>query len=707
MCRLFPGGAGLTAMIRGFLLITLLLCSGLLALAQATDEQEKQADAVLQLGEARMKVAEYEEAIKIFENILKRFPDTKTRYKAQFRIADADVALKKDTDALNLLQTIVKGDTQEWSPQALAKLGDMAFNGQKYAEGFRDYQQIITEYPNSALVDKAHYAIGVTHFRLGHYELAASELDKVGTGYASRVPDMQRVSPGEQLYISLNEPNYYATLKSKLPVTVTTASGDKEVVMLDPETVGSEHFGKAIMTELGTPKPGDGVLQMRGNDTVTLSYKSRYLGDKVEDKTITLTTAANARLLFLDPDKNEVRGVVLGDALTIEIDDADRDLTDDADTVTVQVKTKKGDAEKVTLTETGNHTGIFRGDLKTKKGTPTADSGVIETDATFSEGSVSLLDDSITVSYVDELNLAIDNKGPRTISGKASLFAASKAQITPVSVEIQSADLEVQAWIYKGKSLTQIATMYRDLGQAGKAELSFHQAAAQFLLVEQKYPKSPAVEDALFGLFQNYVAAEDYNYALATVAKITQKFPQSSRAPDALMGLAEVHVKRGDYATALALYQQISQSNKDTAIGDEARYHIILTYLDMLKPRVTTLAKPPQINIEQVAFALEQYAQQYPNSEHAPDALTTLVRLRYDGGDYRGAIDTATRMYASYPDNVLTGRVLLLMAQAQLQVRDKEAAARTLQTIIANFGPEADTARSMLRRAQPSGGTGN
>lgn len=705
MCRLFPWRMSVPAILRMALLVAVLLCPVLIACAQATEEQEKQADAMLQLGDAEMKVANYEVAIKKFGDILKRYPGTQTRYKAQFRIADAYIALKQDPKAVELLQSVVKEDSQEWSPQALALLGDIAFNAQKYAEGFRAYQQIFVEYPNSPLVDKAHFAIGVTHFRLGHYELAAQELDKVGTGYAARQPDLQRVSPGEQLYIALQEPNAYATLEMKLPVTVTTTSGDKETVALIPEAEGDDHFGKAIMTALGTPKPGDGILQMRGNDTVTLAYKTHYIGGQAQDKTITLTTASNARIVFLDSQVNEVRGIVLGDTMSVQIDDADRDLNDTPDTLTVQLKTKKGDSETLTLTETGAHTGLFRGAVKTVKGAPAADSKAIETNADFAEGSITQLDDSITVTYTDEISLAVKDKGSRTLTGKIALYSSTNAMLTPVKADIPGAELEIQTLIYKGRSLTQIATMYRDLGQAAKAELSFREASTQFTQIERKYPKSPAVEDALFGLFENYVAQELYNYAVMTVARIQKMFPQSPRAPEAMMGLAAVHVKRGDYPTALALYQQLSQANKDNIIGDEARFAICTTYLTMLKPKVTTLNQAPPVNVEQVAFALEQFARQYPDSDHAAEALSTLVRLRYDGGDYRGAIDSAQRMYASYPDNVLTGRAMLLMAQAQLQVRDKAGAGKTLQLIIANYGPEADTARSMLRRTQPSGGS--
>ncbi|HEY3416421.1 MAG TPA: tetratricopeptide repeat protein, partial [Armatimonadota bacterium] len=105
-------------------LAVLALCAVALAQAPAAD-QEKQAETLFLQGEGRMKVASYEEAVTEFRNVIKRFPDTRIRYQAQFRLSDALLALKKDNDALALLQSVVKEESPEWSPQALAHIGEL------------------------------------------------------------------------------------------------------------------------------------------------------------------------------------------------------------------------------------------------------------------------------------------------------------------------------------------------------------------------------------------------------------------------------------------------------------------------------------------------------------------------------------------------------------------------------------------------------
>src|SRR4029079_10899671 len=54
------------------------------------------------------------------------------------------------------------------------------------------------------------------------------------------------------------------------------------------------------------------------------------------------------------------------------------------------------------------------------------------------------------------------------------------------------------------------------------------------------------------------------------------------------------------------------------------------------------------------------------------------------------------RMVALYPDNIMTGRVLLLQGQAQYRLKDIEGSKDTFTSIIANYGAEADQAAKLL-----------
>lgn len=657
---------------------------------------EQEAEELFQQGESRMKVASYDDAIVEFRNVLKRYPDTQVRYKAQFRIADALVEQKKEADAQTLLQTVVKEESAEWSPKALAQLGDIYGAQQKYSEAFRSYRQIITDYPDSPTVDRAYFAIGSTHFRLGHFELAVQELEKVGTAYASRVASLQRVSPGEPLQVRVTEPNLVANAAMTLPVTITASSGDREAVNLRADVEGGDRFRATISTRLGTATPGNGILELHGSDKVALTYKARYTGGTAADKKVTMDIASNARLVVLDSAGNEVRGVVVSDTMSVQIGDADRDLSAAKDTIEVLLTTRKKDSEKIVLTETDIHSGIFRAAVKTAQGASTPNSGALETNAGFAEGSATQYDDAAIVTYQDEINLLpTAAQGTHKVTTTVSLYAATEGSASVVGPQIPKRELEIQALLYKGRSLNEIASTYRDLGQEAKSTLTFTKAETQFQDIITKYPNSSEVEDALYGLFQTYVGQDQYESAIAVVTRITQRFPNSARGPQALFELASVHIKREEYGRALGIYQSLVQRAQGTPLAEDAQYAIATTYLAMLKPKAGD-TDPPPVTREQVAVAFEEFARNYVNSERTPEALWQLVRFRTEGEDYKGAVDVARRMVATYPDNVMTGRVLLLQGQAQYKLRDLQGARDTFRGIIANYGAEADQAQKLL-----------
>jgi len=642
-----------------------------------------------------MKTASYDDAIAKYRNILRRYPETQTRYQAQFRIADALVLEKKDPDAIELLNSVVKEDDPDWSPQALEKLGDIYASEENYSDSFRSYRTIITAYPDSPMVDRAHFDIGAAHFKLGHFELAAEELERVGTSYATRNPTLQKVSPGEPLYIKLTEPNSVATKTMEMPVTVRSSSGDAETVTLHPDEEGGDVFSAAIPTTLADkPVPNDGVLELHGADKVTLEYESRYVGGGAVSKTVTLGIASNAHLAVIDTSGQEVVGAVIGDNLTVQVRDPDRDITDGKDTVTVTITTKRHDSEKLTLTETGDHTGVFEGQVSVQKGTPTPNSGTIETDADVTGESPTQLDDSMTVTYSDDVNLINADGTPHILKDTLNLFKSTPGTVAPVAPGGVGADLQIQTMLYKGKSLNQIAITYRDLGSTAKSDINFHLAQDQFNALIRQYPNAPEVQDAMFGLFETYVGEDMYDSAIGVIAELTAKFPQSTRASEALFELAALHVKREEYDKALAIYQSLVQRTAGTPLAEQAQYAICTTYMAMYKPQGTM--QQTQVSAPEIAAALDEFAHTYPNSEQAPQALLDLVQFRFDLEDFKGASDSARRMVALYPDNVLTGRVLLLEGQALYKLHDIDGASEVYRTVIANYGSEADTASKFL-----------
>jgi len=675
-----------------FLLIPCMFC-----FSQNVAELERNAQALYLEGEGKMKTSDYEDAIGIFRDVLKRFPDTETRYEAQFRIADAYIGLRNETEAITILNSIVKEGSDKWAPKALIKTGEIYASSQRYSESFRAYRLIITDYSNSPEVDMAHFAVGKTHFQLGHYELAADSLQMVGLAISTHSFDSNRVTPGQPLYMRVQEPNMVAQENTELEVTVTTSAGDVEKIQLVPEAIGGSQFGITIFTEMGNPKPNDGILQMSGTDTITMTYLSQYLGGRGVLKTIKATAASTGIILIRDISGDEMSSVLVPDSFILEIDDPDRDLTGAADKITVDLTTRLGDKETITLTETGVHTGIFRATITTAIGAPIPNSGKLETNAEMLENSTTQYNDYITVTYLDPLTMVSEEGLDTSITQRVFLFKATDAIVFPPDYKPPvDTTMLIRTTLYKGKSLLQIAVTYADLGQPHLGNQNFLEARDQFNNIINTYPNAPEVEEAMYGLFDILVAQEQYDAAISQLSRITDKFPNSNQAGEAMLALAELHIKREEYDRALGIYQSIVQRTRGTALAEAAQFAICETYIAMYKPIKTSFGVSNMISPSQIYGALEEFITSYPNSDKTPDALYRLTQMRYNNGDYQGAINNARRMFSNYPDHVLTGRTLLMQAEAYAKLNKNAEAVEVLRNIIANYGSEAPAAERLL-----------
>ncbi|MEI7834371.1 MAG: tetratricopeptide repeat protein, partial [bacterium] len=546
---------------------------------------------------------------------------------------------------------------------------------------------------------RAHFAIGIIYLQQGRYEPAVNELDKVGTALATRSPDQLRVAPGDPLIVRLREPNLVAheVLNTLVEVTITAAkSGDVVKTLLLPESADSDRFNVVVQTQLGPAIADDKVLQLFGDDAVILSYKTHYLGKAPEMKTVKILTASNAQITLRDSDNTEVAAIAVGEKLTIDVNDADCDTSEGLDTLTVVLTTKQNDSETVTLTETGAHTGIFRGAIPIANGKAKPNSGVIETEEK-KDIRGEHAEDGITVTYDDKLVLSALPNAEKTPPTYIPMVNIASGELTLPQKVVNDPNLGIQTMIYKGKSLTEIGTTYLDLGQQQKAERAFRGAQDQYLGLMAKYPKAPEVEEAMYGLVRNYMAQDNFPSAMLMIDQLLAKYPQSVHATDALMQLADANVKQGKYSEALVLYAKLVKAGKNGPISENAQYAICNTYQVMFNAQRISASAKLLVTVDTIIAAYEDFTISYPASDKSPDILNKLVDLQYANDDFTGVVSTARRLAARYPDSSLCGPALLRAADAQLKLGDTEGAAATCRAVIANYGNEADAAAKILK----------
>ncbi len=282
------------------------------------------------------------------------------------------------------------------APSALFSLGRAYVQLKQPEEAINTFRQLWSRYGESEFVKQAVYLIGKVYFDRGDF----MEARKLYEACAVVGAAMQRkVRVGDELIVKVSDPDYFARTRSQtLSVAINAPSGDLETLRLEKNPVSDQLYVGRIQTALLLPKPGDGQLQVAGNDVIEISYQGLagkpYQVQVVDDgaiqvdsvalpaptprheRTMAKTPAKSARrdeaadLIVIPSAKVGSGAVSPGSPVYVQIVDGDLDTTDKPDTVTAEVvaslKGKETDTVTIKLTETGARTGVFTGIANTE-----------------------------------------------------------------------------------------------------------------------------------------------------------------------------------------------------------------------------------------------------------------------------------------------------------------------------------------------------
>ena len=246
---------------------------------------------------------------------------------------------------------------------------------------------------------------------------------------------------------------------SRIPVIVSTQpGGDRELVYLSSSGAGKGLFRVDLNTQLGDPQQGDRTLQLTGKDIIKCDYPDEF---KAEFKNVPLSDveihiAANAefavassrirtddeqtfseelqqenenelvdsRVSQIRPD-NEIKP---GNPVYLRIEDHDRDLSSDLDTILVRVSTDSGDEVQVTGTETGSHTGIFEASVETAE----LPAGALASDTAIDHSPLMAIDRDRKTAWRSQP----DGQTPKLLTvDMKDLFDVSRVRISTPSLE--------------------------------------------------------------------------------------------------------------------------------------------------------------------------------------------------------------------------------------------------------------------------------
>lgn len=320
--------------------------------------EDRTARKLVEAGDARLEAGEAAKAVEVWQSVIERYPRSRVRFDAHLRLGNHLLTKDRAFDRARTYFESAAADenpSEEQRAEATLKVGVCYFESRNFGKCFRYMRDVIEKYPVSPQVNQAYYYIGLGHFQQGHYSRAISALERVGTALpppeagpdGKPVPAAEVLEAGKRLFVRVEDADLAALEPGKtVPAKLEAASGDTETVECYALGRNVRVVIGSIPTALGKAKPGNGRLEVRGGDTVTISYRDLHTAAGAKENLVVkkIPVVGTATAAAMDGAYSEtLQGVVLGRGVNLQVVDADFDLTDGADVLkaTVEVYREK------------------------------------------------------------------------------------------------------------------------------------------------------------------------------------------------------------------------------------------------------------------------------------------------------------------------------------------------------------------------------
>ena len=679
--------------------------------------EDRAARKLLQAGDARLEVGENEKALEIWESVIERYPGSEVRFDAHLRLADNLRIELREYDKARLHYEAAADESNgndERRAYAYLHTGTCFYESANYGKCFTIMRDVIERFPTSTHVNEAYYYIGLGHFKLGHYSRAIEALEKVGTARSEEDSKLEKLEAGKRLYIKIDDLDF-AILPpgDQVKIRCVTKNGDEEIVPCDLAGRNARIALGAITTALGPAIPGNGILELRGGDSVEVTYIDAHAADKSTDakRIKKVEVVGNGIARILDGSyQQEVQALVLGKPVHLQIIDADHDVTNGADSINVEIQVFRrktpdevdeeiarrvaagelaeaadgGDIKEqiapllmvrgmpVTLRET-EQAGVFRQSLPLRPGTS-------DGSLTGEPGQI------IRLVYLDERNLT-DSQQIRI--AEARIIEGNLGEVRVTRTDISDEQLRLNTRIRTATALTEVGNHYKEFGLNSKADLKYGEAlaACEEILEEAREVGGKPLEETYVQLWRIYFAMDQLDLALGMSQRLLAEFPTSAFIDEAMLQQAHVERKRENHIRAIILYTSITKLTNSPLRG-EGQFYIGECYEAMaLKAGASKSGQ----HYESAFLAYQKVYEQFPDSGRIGDAVAKMAAFYYQKEDYLRATDVFENVLSDHPDANFLDVILFNYGRCLYKLDRKPEARRRFEQLIHDF-PESEIA---------------
>jgi TolA-binding protein len=385
------------------------------------------AKATMQLLLARnyFKARRFDIARSEFTTVVNRYPDTSQSVDAQFGIGESFMEQRVFDQAQLVFDKLSNNTETLIVVRAEFLRGVLSFRRGDRDEARDIFRSVLERVPDVELANQTLFNLAEIYRVEERYMDQLNLLRTIGRlGRNSK----NRHTPGSPLSIVVHDSDLGISRgHNRIPVLVSTSGGDQELVYLISSGAGKGLFRGDLDTQLGEPTPGDGTLHLVGTDIIKCDYPEEFRKEfkSVPLSDVDIRIAANAKFEIassIDADQEDVsfsetliqeqigqqdqqlsqsrsvNQVKPGNPLYIHVEDPDQDRSQELDNLVVKLVTDSGDEVQVELLETGPHTGIFEGSLKTAE----LPAGALATDSAIDHSPLMAIDNSMDTFWLSQ-----------------------------------------------------------------------------------------------------------------------------------------------------------------------------------------------------------------------------------------------------------------------------------------------------------------
>ena len=628
----------------------------------------------------------------------------------------------------------VPGETQsteveELYRESLFQTGFAYYQAGQYTSAFPMFRRLTEVAGKSKWANQAYYYIGMSHYNLKSWNKAIDALALVGTEIEESDDDLGAIEIGQRFYAKITDADIPVLRKlgQEVRARVSVSSGDSEILVGVPVAGKKDEMLTSAPTQIGAPKPNDGIIQLHGGDTLSVTYldDSTLDGQKGVERAGKVRAVSTGTVGFYLGDFSTPAYLAFpGQPQALMLNDADLDTSDQSEQVVVTVKSmykvatsdaaeeelddlldifavqdeeadrwKERDRIEITLIEFGDGPAIRTGNFRAKvtlapldgDAKPDADDDLLHCDEL----------DELVVTYTDKVH--VYGTEHRKSTARIKVTGSVNSGVSADQYVVFEAVLKARKSSVEAEALKGLGAIYKDMGLDERAQQRADEALGKLdpiLLDRQKIP-GDLVERAFQLKWECELLKDDFDAATATCMAFNRLYPQSVLADQALMTLSRGLAEKGEYLRAVDGYERVLRlENPISAAEAQFRIGEVLEAKAKADNKEGHGSKWSNTGLGESALhramgpaiaAYRKTYQTYPESAFASDALGRVVRHYVDSEDYAQAASLLDQIFADFPDAGFLDEMLMLWAQVAYRMQDTEMAKAKLRQLVFEY----------------------